>query len=163
MKKMLWPLLVFAFLVGSTSVTAVVPVRDLVKEEMAVPVPEFLQGFDREEILHLTPNTYRQRTGKKLSLQELLALKKYQKELKANLPPNQEPELDKTIYIVLAVIGLGFLGIGLNTDWKGNEWLYALLMIAVGYAGAFVCVIFPLVGYVLQLVYSLRLMKRFYK
>ncbi len=163
MKRILTLSLALFFLVGTTTSYAVVSVHDHIKDELSAPAPEFLKGFDREEILQLTPKVYRERTGKALSLQEIASLKKYQEELKAALPPNKEPELDKTIYIILAVIGLGFLGIGLNSNWEGNEWIYALLMIAVGYVGAIVCFILPLVGYVLQLIYSLRLMKRFYK
>jgi|GEM_PF-2336561 len=165
MKKMLLLLLTVVFLAGSTPMSAVVPVRDLVKEELPVPVPKFLEGFDSEDILQLTPKAYQERTGKALSFQELVTLKKYQEELRAALPPDQEPKIDKTIYILLAVIGLGFLGIGLNTDWEGMEWIYALLMIVIGSVGGgfFGCFLFSIVGYFLQLIYSLRLMKRFYK
>jgi CHASE2 domain-containing sensor protein len=39
--------------------------------------------------------------------------------------------MDKTLYIILAIINLGWIGIGVNTDWQGSDWIIALA-ISVG-------------------------------
>lgn len=37
-------------------------------------------------------------------------------------------EISKGLYVLLAIVGLGFLAIGLNTDWNGNKWIIALIL-----------------------------------
>jgi hypothetical protein len=36
--------------------------------------------------------------------------------------------VDKTVYIVLAILGFGWLAIGLNDNWKGQKWIIALVL-----------------------------------
>jgi uncharacterized membrane protein YqaE (UPF0057 family) len=57
--------------------------------------------------------------------------------------------LDKTLYIILAIVGLGFIGLGVNTDWKGSTWIIGLLLSCL----------FWLPG----VIYALIKMKDFYK
>ena len=42
-----------------------------------------------------------------------------------------DADLSKGVYILLAIIGWGFLGIGLMSDWDGNEWIIALVLTAL--------------------------------
>lgn len=74
--------------------------------------------------------------------------------------------IDKTLYIVLSILGLGWLAVGLNEDWQGNNWLIAL---GIGLGGVFV---FGLLGlfffpffflmFVPGLIYALMKMKNYY-
>jgi hypothetical protein len=36
--------------------------------------------------------------------------------------------ISKTGYIILAILGFGFIGLGLNTSWKGNDWIIGLVL-----------------------------------
>ena len=58
-------------------------------------------------------------------------------------------EISKGVYILLAIIGFGFLGIGLNENFEGINWLIGLLL----------CLLFWLPG----LIYALIMMKNYYK
>ncbi len=78
-----------------------------------------------ESILKLTPKQYRAMTGNKLSVKQVIALKAAQSQLKKQAAGSG---LSKGVYILLAIIGWGFLGIGLLTDFKGNEWWICLLL-----------------------------------
>jgi uncharacterized membrane protein YqaE (UPF0057 family) len=57
-------------------------------------------------------------------------------------------DLSKGLYIVLAIFGLGFVGMGILDDWKGNDWVIALIL----------SVLFWLPG----LIYALIKMKKYY-
>lgn len=39
-----------------------------------------------------------------------------------------EGKLSKGIYILLAILGLCFIGIGLVTDWEGSDWIIGLVL-----------------------------------
>jgi uncharacterized membrane protein YqaE (UPF0057 family) len=36
--------------------------------------------------------------------------------------------ISKTGYIILALLFLGWVGIGLNTNWKGSDWIIGLVL-----------------------------------
>lgn len=88
--------------------------------------PEMLQ-MSLNKFLTLTPSKYKEMTGKRLGFRKSLALKAAQKVMKSKVAGGG-PEVSKGVYILLALLGWGFLGIGLLTDWKGNDWLYCLLL-----------------------------------
>ena len=88
--------------------------------------PEAL-NMGMEEFLSLTPNKYKKLTGEKLGIKNTLKLKAAQKVLRKRLKKNEE-DIPKVLYIVLAFVGLGCLGIGLLTDFEGNDWWINLLL-----------------------------------
>jgi uncharacterized membrane protein YqaE (UPF0057 family) len=57
--------------------------------------------------------------------------------------------ISKTLYIVLAILGWGFIGVGMNTDWQGSTWIIALVL----------SILFWIPG----VIYSLIKMKEYYK
>jgi uncharacterized membrane protein YqaE (UPF0057 family) len=59
-----------------------------------------------------------------------------------------EDKLPKSVYILLAIIGLCFIGIGLVTDWSGSDWIIGLVL----------SLLFWLPG----LIYALIKMKNYY-
>lgn len=77
--------------------------------------------------LSLTPKSYKESTGKNLKLKEIIQLKAAQKTLKAKLN-NNEDKFPKGGYIVLVIFGLGFIPLGILSDWKGNDWWINLLL-----------------------------------
>lgn len=88
-------------------------------------VPE-LPKINIEDFLKMTPAKYKKMTGKRLGLKKTLQLKFAQKKLNKYL--NDSEKLSKGVYILLAIVGLGFVGLGLLNDWKGDEWLICLLL-----------------------------------
>lgn len=66
--------------------------------------------------------------GKKLTLKEKFALKKA---LKQSSNPDKA-DISKGVYILLAIVGLGWLAMGLLDDWEGNNWLISLVLYMLG-------------------------------
>jgi hypothetical protein len=106
--------------------------------------PEMLK-MSMNAFLALTPSKYKEMTGQKLGLKKSLALKAAQKVLKAK---GGSDKLSKGLYILLAILGWGFVGIGLATDWDGNEWI--------------ICLVLSLLCVLPGLIYALIKMKNYY-
>ena len=81
-----------------------------------------------EDFLALTPKKYEEMTGQALGVAGALKLKAAQKLLKKQMNNNPDGDLEKTVYIVLAIVGLGFVGIGILDDWDGSDWIIALVL-----------------------------------
>jgi uncharacterized membrane protein YqaE (UPF0057 family) len=108
----------------------------------------FTNYADLNSFLNLTPKAYKQLTGKRLSLKESISLKMTQKMLKKQQLNASNDGLPKWAYIVLSIIVLGWLAIGVKSDWKGNDWWISLLL--------YFCFILP------GIIYSLVVMKKYY-
>lgn len=79
-----------------------------------------------ESFLELTPKKIKAATGKKLKLKEIIALKIAQRKMKKQIKKSKP--VSKDVYIILIVFGLGFIGVGLNSDWEGNDWLICFFL-----------------------------------
>lgn len=99
-----------------------------------------------DAFLNMTPATYKQMTGKKLGWFKSMELKMVQKQLKKQTA--KQGDLPQWAYIVLSILALGWLAIGIRSDWKGNDWWIALLL--------YFLFIIP------GIVYSLIVMKKYY-
>lgn len=75
-------------------------------------------------------------TSTKLSLKERIALKIAKKALKKETKQN-DADISKGVYILLAFLGLGWLAMGLLDDWEGNNWVICLVLsiLLVGIGG----------------------------
>ena len=82
-----------------------------------------------DQFLTLTPNKYRALTGKRMGLRKVVQLKAAQHFIKKEL--QQEPDITKGLYVLLAIIGLGWLAMGLLDDWSGSDWLVNLILTAL--------------------------------
>lgn len=79
--------------------------------------------------LELTPRSYKEMTGEKLTLKETLKLKAAQKMVKNQLKKAAgEDTFPKGAYIILVILGWGFIPLGILSDWKGNDWWVNLLL-----------------------------------
>lgn len=84
-----------------------------------------------EEFLALTPRSYRERTGERLGLKGTIALKLAQRAVKKQQRDSGARAANsfaKGVYILLAVLGFGWLAMGLLDDFQGNNWLIGLLL-----------------------------------
>lgn len=86
-----------------------------------------MTNLSLEEFIQLAPKDYEKLTGKHLTFKDRLKLKLTQKMLKNKLKKG-EAELPKVAYVLLSIFGWGFLAIGLNENWKGNNWWICLLL-----------------------------------
>ncbi|HSC52942.1 MAG TPA: YqaE/Pmp3 family membrane protein [Phnomibacter sp.] len=89
----------------------------------------FKSFSDLNSFLSLTPKSYKELTGKKLSLKEKLSLKITQKMMKKQSQKAASGgTLPQWAYIVLSIICLGWLAIGIKSNWSGNDWWIDLLL-----------------------------------
>lgn len=109
----------------------------VVSAEKGAPVPPAVKQIQEvstdlaqltlDEFLTLTPAKYREMTGKRLGLKKSIQLKAAQKALKKELRKD-EPDISKGVYVLLAILGLGWLAMGLLDNWDGSDWLVNLLL-----------------------------------
>ena len=85
-----------------------------------------LAGMSVEAFLQLTPQKYEELTGKTMSIEQIQTLKATQQSLRAEM--KAQPKIDKAVYIILTLLFLGWLAIGIVSDWEGYDWLVNLLL-----------------------------------
>jgi uncharacterized membrane protein YqaE (UPF0057 family) len=127
-----------AFSATTTEPVAKTPIA--ISVENAQQVEALLKDFSTQDLNQLTINKVEELTGKKMSFKEKIAfkvakmkMKKAQKTVVASMKSDDglaAPGIDKGVYIILAIF-IPFLAVGLATDWKGNDWLIALLLTAL--------------------------------
>lgn len=88
-------------------------------------LPPEMTKLTLEEFTKLTPSKFEEMTGKKLSMVKKFKLKVAQKFLKKKAGT---ADISKGLYIVLAIIGLGWLAMGLLDDWSGSDWIISLVL-----------------------------------
>ena len=128
MKQLLLSLLMTVFCLSTSNAVekSVLMVADVKNcPELQALSPE-LPKMDVNEFLSLTPDTYKAKTGKNLGVINTLKLKAAQKFVKQQMGTSSD--ISKEIYIVLAILGLGWLAMGLLDDWKGNDWIVNLVL-----------------------------------
>ena len=82
------------------------------------------------------------------NLKKEFKMQKKVEKIKKFLQKGGSDKLSKGLYILLAIIGWGFLGMGLVSDWEGSDWIICLV----------VSFLFILPG----LIYALIKMKNYY-
>ena len=96
--------------------------------QIEVLTPE-MSNMTAENFLALTPKTYKEMTGKKLGIKKTLQLKAAQKLIKSKM--NKGEDIEKGLYIILVIFGLGFIAMGLMDDWDGQNWWMNLILTAL--------------------------------
>src|SRR6187551_2707594 len=71
-------------------------------------------NYDMDAFIKLTPSKYKQLTGKRLGIMESIELRQIQKGLKKSMNPAAAAGggMPKWAYILLVILGLGFIPIG---------------------------------------------------
>jgi uncharacterized membrane protein YqaE (UPF0057 family) len=113
------------------------------KEKTSSQYKSNLHGF-----MSLNKKSYEQLTGKKMTLKEKVSLKFAQKMMGKESKKREGGSLPKWAYIVLSIIALGWLAIGIRSNWKTNDWWISLLL--------YFLFIIP------GIIYSLVVMKKYY-
>ena len=80
-----------------------------------------------DAFMAMTPKSFQKMTGERLGVKGTLALKAAQKSLK-KAQNGGATDMPKGAYIVLVLIGWGFLPMGLMDDWQGNNWWINLIL-----------------------------------
>ena len=74
-------------------------------------------------------SAFEKATGHELNFIQKIAFKKLQKKLRKS----SSTEISKGLYIILAIFGFGWVGIGLNDNFKGGKWILSLVLYILGY------------------------------
>lgn len=82
-----------------------------------------------QDFLDLTPKKYREMTGEKLGFKNTVKLKAAQKLLKKKMKKADSTDIPKGLYIVLVILGWGWLAMGLMDDFAGNNWWVNLILV----------------------------------
>lgn len=90
-------------------------------------LPTEMQHLDLKAFAEMTPQKYREMTGKRLGVKNSIALKLAQAKMKKQLKKDGDG-ITEGLYIVLAIFGLGWLAMGLLTDFDGSDWIISLLL-----------------------------------
>jgi len=129
MKKLL---LLALILVSQLNVNAVVGVQDWTTQfqnsEVQALTPDMTQ-MGLEDFMEMTPKTYRKMTGKRLGLKKSLQLKAAQKSIKKATKGG--PDISNGLYILLAILGLGWFAMGMMDDWSGSDWIINFVLVAL--------------------------------
>src|SRR5262245_37544619 len=85
------------------------------EKEIALPtefrIPPGLQNMSAQDYLSLTPKKYKQLTGEKMSIKEVIALKMAQKELKKSMNAGDSDNRKSQLVALLLVLFVGLLGV----------------------------------------------------
>lgn len=137
MKQLLFSaILAFLFAnVASAEVNfAITPVSEVTQTDDIKAISPELAQLTIDKFLNLTPNEYKNITGEKLGFKKTIQLKLAQKALKHELKKNPEfhqgggDGITKGLYVLLAILGLGWLAMGLKSDWEGSDWIINLVL-----------------------------------
>ncbi len=127
MKNLITLVVFLSFVATSFASSRVVSWSEAMASQPEVnALPAELTTLSAEEFIALTPKQVRDLTGKRMSIKETLQLKAAQRLVKKATKPNAD--IDKTVYIILAIVGLGWLAMGLLSDWSGNDWIINLVL-----------------------------------
>ncbi len=121
---------------------------DLSDNPELMEISEEMQINTMQAFLNLTPKKIKEATGKKLKLKEVVALKVMQKRIKKQMKKSPNADLSKGLYILLAILGWGFIGMGINSNWDGQEWI--------------ICLVLGLLTCIGGMIYALVKMKNYY-
>lgn len=130
MKQLCLAMAFLFLLAGNTKAETTVSLNDLNSATAVREINPELVKMGAEKFLELTPSSYREMTGQRLGIKNAVALKAAQFKVKNELGDlqNSDPDIDKNVYILLAIFGLAWIAMGLFSDWSGSDWIVNLLL-----------------------------------
>ncbi|TAK35704.1 MAG: hypothetical protein EPO28_14380 [Saprospiraceae bacterium] len=137
--KKIFTMFLFALIYFNTNAASKVSWSESLKgqPEVQALTPEMVQmGLD--DFLNLTPGKYKEITGKRLGIRKTIELKAAQKFVKKQM--KSDPQFSKGLYILLAILGLAWLGMGIMDDWNGSDWVVNLILTVLCWLPGFECV-----------------------
>lgn len=127
MKRILTTLAVLLFFVSSTFAVVKTNWAEQFKGQPEIQtLSTDMASLTVDQFLNLTPKKYKEMTGEKLGLKKTLQLKAAQKFVKKEL--KGEPQFEKGLYILLAILGLAWVAMGVMDDWSGSDWIVNLIL-----------------------------------
>lgn len=119
------------------------------------------QAITLFDLRNMSVKEFQKLSGKKMNFAEKIAYSFFHHKLKKGISndgvitnkkilkiSNSEQNISKGLYIVLAIIAFGWLGMGLLDNWKGSDWVISLVLY--------------LLFYLPGLIYTLIKMKKYY-
>ena len=106
-----------------------------------------------DEFMEMNASDFKRLTGEKLGLKDRLRLWMAKHFIRKNLKDEAlikkySANMPQIGYIILALLGLGWLAMGILDDWSGNYWIISLVL--------YLLVYFP------GLIYTLIMMPNYY-
>ena len=89
------------------------------------------------KFLNMTPKEYKRLTGKKLTFKETIQLKLAQKAMKAKAKKSGG-DYSTALYIIVSFVGFGWLLMGIQDDWSGNNWWVNLILTLILWLPGFI-------------------------
>ncbi len=87
--------------------------------------------MELEEFLSMTPKAYKQKTGKRLGVKKSLQLKAAQRAIKKKMKEMKkagDEDISSGLYVLLAILGLGWVAMGVLDDWSGKNWITNIIL-----------------------------------
>jgi uncharacterized membrane protein YqaE (UPF0057 family) len=123
---------IFLFVTSSYAVTSGNYLMKLNSHEEFNPISSDLPSIGIDDFLNLTPKKYKELTGEKLGLKNSLKLKAAQKYIKKEMKDGGADDgISSGLYILLAILGLGWVAMGVKDDWSGKNWITNLILTAL--------------------------------
>lgn len=83
-----------------------------------------------KDFLDLKPRDYKRITGERLGIKKSIQLKAAQRYAKREMR-KAGADINSGLYILFAILGLGWLAMGLLDDWDGNNWIVNIILTAL--------------------------------
>ncbi|HKK89637.1 MAG TPA: YqaE/Pmp3 family membrane protein [Saprospiraceae bacterium] len=127
--------------------------KELKTKEYTGGFSEVLPLISLDEFMEMDARTFKRFTGKKLGLKDRFRLWMAKKFILKNLKDRElaksfNPNMPQIGYIILALIGFGWLAIGVLDNWSGQYWIISLILY--------------LLFYIPGLIYTLLIMGNYY-
>ena len=81
-----------------------------------------------DKFLDMTPAKYRELTGERMGVKKALQMKAAQTFIKKELKSEGSSDISEGLYILLAILGLGWVAMGILDDWDGKNWITCLIL-----------------------------------
>ena len=94
-------------------------------------LPPGLQKLALDQFLDLTPAKYQELTGERLGFAKMVTLKSAQKYVKKQT--RKDADIPQVLYVILAIIGLGWLVMGILDNFEGSNWWIGLILTILGW------------------------------
>lgn len=127
-------LLIVVLLLGFTVQNAHAAPGKLKNNAVGMELPnelrtDALANLTVDDFLAMTPKKYKELTGQKMGIKNAIKLKAAQKKIKKSMKNPAASDIPQGLFVVLAIFGLAWIGMGVMDDWSGNNWWVNLILV----------------------------------